>query len=157
MDPARASFQINVSGSLFIDNTTALFLRHNMSASIRDSTITGGGVAIDLQPDNVGYVECIRCVINKTGNMAVRASVNFVGISSPLVVLSNSSITDRAAEAIVANSGATVRVSDTTITNNATGIAGPGGGAGGQVISLGNNRLFGNGTDGSFTSIVPMQ
>ena len=46
-----------------------------------------------------------------------------------------------------------IRVSHSTITDNAQGLS-P---FGGQILSFGNNRLAGNGMDGSFTGIVPLQ
>ena len=47
-----------------------------------------------------------------------------------------------------------VRVSHSTITDNGTGIAPP---FGAQVLSFGNNRLMGNGTDGSFSGMISLQ
>jgi hypothetical protein len=45
-------------------------------------------------------------------------------------------------------SGATVRVSETLVSENSTGLAG-------FVTSFGNNSVGGNVTDGSFTSVIP--
>ena len=46
-----------------------------------------------------------------------------------------------------------IRVSQTTIEENTTGLFAT---AGGTIVSFGNNRLAGNGTNGSFTSTIPL-
>jgi Right handed beta helix region len=48
---------------------------------------------------------------------------------------------------------AVVRVSHSTIVDNSTGISS----MGGALLSYGNNRLAGNGTDGSFTGLISLQ
>jgi hypothetical protein len=47
--------------------------------------------------------------------------------------------------------GAVIRLSNTLITGNLTGLSV----SSGEIISAGNNSVFGNGTDGSPTSTVP--
>ena len=144
--------KMSISNSLFAGNTTALALLDNTSASIADSTITGGETGISLNSNlGAGYVECIRCTISHVGT-AIRATKSLPATEA-VIVLTSSSISD-CNDGIYTNA-AIVRASDTTITHNATDIDMPLNG--GQAISWGNNRLFGNGVDGSFTSIAPMQ
>jgi len=48
------------------------------------------------------------------------------------------------------NSNGVIRASETTIEENTTGLAG-------TIVSFGNNRLAGNGFNGSFTSTIPLK
>jgi hypothetical protein len=55
---------------------------------------------------------------------------------------------------ILALGGATVRVNDSTIAGNTLGVLASGGG---QILSFGNNRLAGNGTDGAFSGFIGLK
>lgn len=54
----------------------------------------------------------------------------------------------------VSGAGATIRLSNTTITGNTTGINIL---AGGAVVSFGNNRVINNTTDGAPSSTISQQ
>ncbi|MDT8759748.1 right-handed parallel beta-helix repeat-containing protein [Sphingomonas psychrotolerans] len=73
-----------------------------------------------------------------------------------VVSVVDSTVAHNSNTGIVANGGtAQVRVSGTTITGNGAGGAGQGGlfvGAGGNIATYGDNRLFGNAPDGAFTA-----
>jgi hypothetical protein len=49
--------------------------------------------------------------------------------------------------------GATVRVNNSSITGNTTGLSLL---SGAQILSFGNNRLSGNGSDGAFSNLIPL-
>ncbi len=85
-----------------------------------------------------------------TGNSDVGFSANAVGAQ---VDVENSLVTRNNFGLIVA-SGADMRVSETTIEENNTGLAKFGTGT---IASFGNNRLAGNTTNGSFSSTIPLQ
>ncbi len=59
-------------------------------------------------------------------------------------------ITTKNRAGIQARVGAVIRVSNTTITANVTGL----GNTGGQLLSYGNNKLAGNGSDGQFDGFI---
>jgi hypothetical protein len=67
------------------------------------------------------------------------------------VTVINSSIRNNAT-GIGPSTGTTVRISGNSIYGNTTGL-----GNRGSIISLGNNMITGNGTDGAPTSTVPLQ
>jgi Right handed beta helix region len=54
---------------------------------------------------------------------------------------------------ILAAAGATVRVNNSSITGNTTGVSTL---SGAQILSFGNNRLSGNGSDGAFSGVIPL-
>jgi hypothetical protein len=58
------------------------------------------------------------------------------------------------ATGIISLNGAVVRVNNSTIVGNTTGLAPS---AGGTIVSFGNNRLTGNGSNGAFSSTIGMQ
>jgi len=91
--------------------------------------------------------------------------ISFSANGAGLIVGGNAGTTARAAvvKSLVAGSagvgvstavGGTTWISDTTITRNATGLQQTGGGA---SVSFMNNRLFGNTSDGAFSSSVAPQ
>jgi hypothetical protein len=71
--------------------------------------------------------------------------------SGAVVTIENSQFNAHST-ALNASSGGEFRVSESVIANNGTAVGG-----GGTRISLGNNRLIGNGADGTFTSTVALQ
>jgi hypothetical protein len=91
------------------------------SVSLRDSVFRGGdiGIAVGSATGQAAVVLVERCEI----------SDNFYGLTADNT----------------AGAGATVRVSDTVITGNGTGIDAV---SGGQIISFRTNMLAGNTTDG---------
>jgi hypothetical protein len=86
---------------------------------------------------------------NKQGVVAAPAD----GVSAA-VTLNRVAIENTAGHAVHASSRSTIRVGNSTITNNNYGLFQ---GGTGQVISLGGNILVGNTIDGSFDSTLPQQ
>jgi hypothetical protein len=98
-------------------------LLYGASGSIRDSVVRGGnyGIYVESAPGQAAVALVERCEISY--NTLTGLTANNAG-----------------------GPGAAVRVSDTVITGNATGISTV---AGGQIITLRTNILTGNTTDGS--------
>ena len=79
-----------------------------------------------------------------------RADIGVIVSDGGDVTIENSQFTGHGT-ALSASSGV-FRVSSSVIANNGTGVGGSG-----QRISFGNNRMAGNGADGTFTSVIPLQ
>lgn len=88
-----------------------------------------------------------------SGNQFGVGSVSAPGTKNVMTTIRGSTITNNGGYGILSNgSGAQSRVSDTFINNNAEGIKSA---SGGFLISYGDNLLFGNTTDGAWTSTLP--
>jgi hypothetical protein len=95
----------------------------NAATTIRDSVASGSSVT-GLVGEGGGELNIENCLAANNNN----------GIAS---------VTD----------GSTVRVSNTTVTDNVTGLAA----GNGMLLSRGNNTVQGNGTHGSFTGTFPAE
>jgi hypothetical protein len=77
------------------------------------------------------------------------------GTTSAAAMIANSTVSNNASFGIIGfGTGATARVGLTTITGNGTGLLSS---SGANLLSYGNNRLNGNGTDGTFTGTIAPQ
>jgi hypothetical protein len=106
---------------------------------------TGPGISVAITNSVVadnGFG--IRAVVT-AGTTTIRMSVNDTTVSNNLRT------------GIAGTGGPVVRVSNTTITGNATGVTAIGSGAGTGVLSYGNNRVNGNIAEGSFSGTVAEQ
>jgi hypothetical protein len=160
----------NGSAALYVDNVA---VTDNGSSS---NTATGG---IILNPaagftatatisnthisnnQNVGLRSDVTGIVGSTINATfdnLTISNNNVGIlfKAPAgtgaikLMLTNSTVANNTGQGIIANgTGVSARVGNTTITNNGTGLLIPGATA--SLQSYGDNRLDGNGADGTFT------
>jgi hypothetical protein len=52
---------------------------------------------------------------------------------------------------VQSSAGSTIRIANSTITQNVTGLSA----SGGSIVSMADNSLTGNTTDGAFTNTVP--
>jgi nitrous oxidase accessory protein NosD len=95
-------------------------------------------------------------IANSTISGNTTYGINTVGGVFPMDVTVESSVISYNDSAGIRSSGATstVRISNVSVVYNATGLASP---SGGLIVSSGNNRIFGNGTDGAPTSTTPLQ
>jgi len=127
-----------------------LLLRNVRAASnagnalrIDTTAVTGPGVIASIENSEFS---------GSAQGVAVVSGV--AGAGESLVAINGSQIVNNATFGIVANgAGTTVRVDDTTILGNGTGVAAAGGA---RLQSYGSNRLDGNVTDGAFTgTIIP--
>ncbi|KAB2840596.1 MAG: right-handed parallel beta-helix repeat-containing protein [Burkholderiales bacterium] len=78
----------------------------------------------------------------------------FIALTGARIMLDHSTASGNDAAGVNAQSGATIHITNTTITSNNPGIFT---GSGGQVISFGNNRIAGNVVNGAPTSTVAQQ
>jgi hypothetical protein len=149
------------------------------SLTVSNTTITGSnsansGYGIFVQPSTSGGILSVNLIGTVVANNArgvwltaapgVIAGVLldsrviqnqddgiFVG-GSAFVTIDGSTIADNLDIGVVSNNaGANVAFNNSTITGNGTGISGP------ATSSFGNNRLFLNGSNGSFASTVGLK
>jgi len=119
------------------------------TATIEDVSLEGNKfclLALDNSTVNVNRGSCFGST-----TFGYQATANS---ASTLIQLSNVTVSSNNAGVKAAQTSTgvpAVQVSGSTITANATGISVTGTG---QVKSLGNNLLFGNTTDGAFTSTI---
>jgi hypothetical protein len=148
-----AVLKVTVSDSNFDGNTTGVrFTGFSAQGEIRGSTLAGGTTGALLQPSIAGAVsriDFIDSTITKNTTAGIQAGggagVANVGVSSSLI----------SGNGLGVNAGANgnVFLTDATITRNTTGLAT----AGGAIASGTLNRLYNNGTNGTFGSTVPRQ
>jgi hypothetical protein len=113
-----ASVQASIDHCRFENNPFGFFALSSARASLRDSVISGSS-SIAAGAQFGGELDIEDCLIANNGG---------TGIDSDL-------------------GGAVVRVSDTTVTDNGTGLVF----GTGTLLSRGNNTVEGNGTNGSFS------
>jgi hypothetical protein len=158
----RAAVYVNGAGTyqftncVFQNSETGIFLAPNPSDSPRTLMATVDGcrfealsaVGIDAYPglNNTAKVTVRNTLVNRAGTIGVRGS----GAASGFVQLNveGSEITNCATGVYSYSPNSVVRVSNSTIVANSTGILVQGGG---QLLSRGNNTLEGNTTNGTFT------
>jgi len=153
------SFQPSGSSELYISNTT---IQNNGNAA------TGGGILI--QPTGTGtarvHMVNVRANNNQNQNLRVDTTSNtgaatsvtidnsqFNGSANGILVvtqpggpfavamMNNLTVANNSGTGIIASNNGVVRISNSTITGNATGISPT---AGGQIQSFGGNRLLSN-------------
>ena len=163
-EPASAGAQLAVTDSLFTNNGSG----------------TGGGIVIVPQPGGTAQAVLSRVTVEKNAfGIAVDGSQSTGGIN---LTIADSVITGNSQDGIVATTSAghapigvlvtgtksannafgiraigpnvTVRVGDSTITGNGTGLAFTSGGA---LLSYGTNKVQANGTNGAFSGSVGLQ
>jgi hypothetical protein len=164
--PQSASAQLFVDNVIITDNgsssntATGGIILNPAAGMTATATITNTQIENN---QNVGLRSDVTGIVGSTINAVfdnVTISHNNVGIlfKAPAgtgtikLMLTNSTVANNAGQGIIANGpGVSARVGNTTITNNGTGLSIPGATA--SLQSYGDNRLDGNGTDGSFTGL----
>ena len=158
------SFEPSGSSELSVRNTT---VRNNLGAS-------GGGIL--LRPGVAGSAKAVfdgvSAVRNKTGiqvedraratvrNSTIASSTAFgllaksTAAAAELNVSSSQSTNNTAAGVKADGALAIVRLNDTTVTDNGSGVVSA---AGGAVLSFGTNRIAGNTVDGAPTGVLAQQ
>jgi len=137
----RAYNASNGQGVSFQPTGTSTLVMRDVTVSNNGSAATGGGVLIS--PTGAGVASATLRNTTITNNAGVGLLVN--GASTVMVV--DSEVSYNANFGIRTASGnPTVRVGNTTITGNGTGVSV----AAGVIQSYGNNRLIANGGDGAF-------
>jgi hypothetical protein len=135
----------------FEDNGTGIALTGSSArAVIVDSLVVNGGVGILVQP-TVGGAVTTADVRGTTVSRHTTAGivVGGNGAATGALSASGSQIVENGIGLDVQAGGA-AHVTDTTVARNAIGLRGP-------LVSLGDNRLVGNGVDGGFIVSLPKQ
>ncbi len=109
-------------------------------ASLNNVRVQGCNVGLDGQTRTRPTIRDSVFTRNTTG-------VKTTG-STSIINIENSLLSFAQTVALQASTGSTIRVSSSTIMQNVTGLNANGG----QIVSLEDNNLFGNGTDGTFTA-----
>ena len=156
-ESASGLVTVTIERSTFARNATAgIDFRGNVVGTVHDASSTESiyGVVVDPSAYGVGKsakVEIRNSVLsdNYTGFgllvISTAASPATVSLISSLASGNNFGVQSEGA-------GSVVYVTDSTITRNMTGMNPI---TSGTIVSGSDNRLIGNGTDGSFTSTTP--
>jgi hypothetical protein len=151
VEPTSAGVQVFVSDSELANNVTGVLLKRGASATgLIAATVERACIADN--PTGVDAEDYSR--LTMADSFVSGSSV--VGVLATIETGGTSEVTLE--RCVVANnetgisSAQTVRLSETTVTGNTTGLA-----ATGAIISFGNNQIAGNTTDGAPTSTVPLQ
>ena len=148
--PARAV----VEHSRFENNGTGIaFSTNSATGTISETTITGGTFGVVVNPTTAGATTAVtmrKSIVTKAATSAVR--VGGAAGTTAAVSLAQSQATESGI-GIEALLGGTAYVSGTAIIRNTTGIVA----ASGTAVSLGDNQLTRNGTDGTFSTTLSKQ
>lgn len=139
---------ININGSATGINGVRVLAAN--SVTIEDVVIDGftqNGIAL-VNTDNVQVVVSNSSIRSNTG-----VGISAVPSGSADVTVSKSLIAGNGT-GLLAKGTATIRISGNTITHNTTGLSAT---AGGKIISLKDNAIAGNGTNGVATTTVALQ
>ncbi|MEO8677056.1 MAG: hypothetical protein ABI569_15890, partial [Casimicrobiaceae bacterium] len=145
-----ATLKVVVANSNFDGNTTGVrFTSFSAHGEIRGTTLSGGTTGALLAPTVAGAltrVDFVESTIsgNTTGIQA-QSGTGTANVSASSTMISGNTT------GVTAAAGGNVFLTDSTITRNQTGLSG----TGGTITSGTLNRLYNNGTPGSFTSTVP--
>ncbi len=144
----------DIEGSTFDGNTHGAAFTDNVAGTVSGSSFNkNGGAGNFVQPQNTGTTA------NMTFRNCVFSGNNYGFISGLLagatvtVQLTDSELSDNATFGLSSQAGSTTNVSNSTLTRNGTGIAN----FGGTARSFTDNRLYGNGADGVFSSTIAKQ
>ena len=145
------AFSPSGTASIFVSDSTVTNNRSNgilvtgaVNGALNRITASGNGVGIFASGAGV----------NLTLSDIVTSSNNYgIGAHGSAMMVRNATISSNAV-GVAADQAAIVRVSQSTVTANGTGLQAT---SGGQVVSFGNNDISGNNTDGVATSTVALQ
>lgn len=114
----------------------------------------GASVGIAFSPNNAGpsIVATVRNSVS-AGNGGVGILAQDPGSTSVRVMVSHTTSAKNAIGVSSEGAGAVIRIGDSTISGNTTGLSA----SAGQIISYGSNRVDGNGSDGAPTSTIGMK
>jgi len=146
-------FEPNAQAQLYVNDTS---LRGNDGGGIYIQT--GEGTIDHLTSDGnfYGVRVGISAIVTVSNSVASGGNMGFLAANDAAAVLNiDHSVSTHNDFGIVAGQGATVRCNAVTILNNhMVGLSNDGSST---MVSFGNNTLLANGTNGSFTSTVPVQ
>ena len=141
-------------GELHMSDTTS---SNNSGAGVRVGTGRATISGLRAESNGTGVLVNGAAIATVRGSHASSNSAGFSAEVSAAAVLNvHDSVTTQNTHGVVAESGATVRVSNTLIVSNSSfGLLNSGGTS--FLVSLGGNSVIGNATDGAFTSTVAKQ
>ena len=113
---------------------------------------SGSGIGIFASPNNGINVTIADSAINGNTNEGILASAT--GTGAVAVMVSNTQSVNNINGIVSDGANTTVRVVDSTIIGNVTGLSTQNGGA---LLSYGNNKVRANATDGAFSGPVVLQ
>jgi len=140
--------KVVVDDSLFTGNLVGLLLRTTagtVSGTVEHSRFEDGGNGVEGGLNSNVVIRDSVAVHN--------VNVGFDSVFTNAQVDVENSLTAHNGSGLRATSTGKMRVSETTIEENALGLNT----TGGTIVSFGNNRLAGNTTNGAFTSTIPLQ
>jgi hypothetical protein len=147
------SFAPSGASTLFVSDTVATNNATNGILIAGSGTVGGALSRVTATGNGVG-IFASGANVNLTIINTVAANNNYgVGASAAAVMVRNSTISNNAI-GIAADQSALVRVDQSTVTANGTGWQASNGG---QVQSYGSNNVSGNTTDGTPTTTVVLQ
>ena len=128
---------------------------HISNCTIADNGLGGSGGGVSIRPLGTGsanvILENVRMENNRSGLTVDRAGTT----GAVNVTVRNSTISGNVILGALSNgSGAVLRLANTTVSANATGLAI---GSSGQIISVGGNVVTGNTVNGAFSSTIAQQ
>jgi len=143
-----------VEHSRFENNGTGIgFTGATALGTISDTTVIGGTFGLNVNPTTAGAatkVTARKSTFTKAATSGVRVGGAAGTTASASLVRSQVSESGIGVETLT---GGTAYVSGTTVVRNTTGVTT----ASGTAISLGNNQLTRNGTNGTFSATVSTQ
>jgi hypothetical protein len=148
-------FGPNSAGMLFVSDTALTNNATNglLIKSTGSGAVNGSLTRVTASGNGVGIL-ANGANVNLTLTDAVAGNNNYgVGSSLAAVMVRNSTVTNNAV-GIAADQGSIIRVTQSTLTANGTGWRSTNGGL---VQSYGNNNVGGNTTDGTVTSTLALQ
>ncbi len=152
---AAGSVTVAVEQSLFARNGTALAFLDGAAGYVHASTVSGGTTGIAIAPPTptlAAAIEVRECTIFGTAGAAIDATQSGAGQPLTLVSVMRSLVSGNAIGVQVTGTNSAAYVSDSSIARSATALNPV---ATGEIVSDGQNRLYGNAADGAFTSTVP--
>jgi hypothetical protein len=138
---------VAIDGTRFIGNTYGAVLRENVAGVVTGSGFSGSYMGALAQPIAGGSSNRLTfrdCTFSANQHGIVTGG--FPGTSG-VVQITDSEVSENTTVGVIAQAQSTVTLSNTTVTRNTTGISG-------FVRSFQDNRLYGNGTDGTFSATL---
>jgi len=149
--PKRIAFTPTGTASLFVSDTTVT--NNHSNGILVTGTVNGALNRVTASGNGVG-IFASGTGVSLTLTDTVSDNNNYgVGASASAVMVRNSTVSNNAV-GIAADQTAIARVSQSTVTANGTGLQTTNGG---QWVSFGNNNVSGNSTDGVATTTVALQ
>jgi hypothetical protein len=148
------ALEATIERTQFEDNTVGIALTgSSATVAIRSSLVTGGNAGIAIQPSIGGATSAIdmrNTTVSKAATSGIVVGGN--GAATARLSITSSQLSDNGI-GLDAQAGGTAYVSNTTIVRNAIGLKH----LTGSIVSLQDNRVTSNGSDGTFSSSVSKQ